>query len=1300
MHPGGLESPLQVLQAAVNYGEALDPVLLPRLGFGVADMLQLAAGILDAELSTLASAWSDQQVSLESPPTVTQTEVTAAGEYLERWRLREGLPAALLDLPADRAGDRLALAARSLMIDSQLLSFDAGPDRVHVGPALFVRDQGGVLPVPSALVIESLMAAVTGALRLLPVPGEVLADSTDRGDPPSDSSAVAPRVTADEAAEAARRWRDRADSDLAWACRALPATILFGNLADDGHELLLIGPGHRHVVAVELVTGLTGKEVAEGVAAASERLAAFGPGSRFRVSPARDDGAGLGRASAGIPPPVGTTDSALAWRAGTADAIPFADSLMTGEAAPLAAGTAVTRLVVVDGPWQHGPRWMPGIPVCTLDEFRSLLGTQDWRSTDREELWSFLDELTALGADTAGSGFAELVCWSILDAWDAWQAWGMLCPAWVQPDTCAQILPRGLDDAWERDGVLDSVDAVLVGARMGGVREWQELIPTPVPAAQPDSDELSLVVTLSLYKPRRIWWVAADMGLLVTTDLEFRGGLTFSRAAIGTLANTIEGTLREVARRSPDAWRLWREAHGDHPVEIQVMPSRMPEDGSALRFVGMGPLFDLLCVDPQRLADLPPADVHALIGEALTFGMLARLQPIPDPDESAGDPDPDLPSADHTDDPGREGGSGTVMELSPGDEDIQHAETFRAAWQGIRPRLTRHASAVPFQPHALTPAQTLTEGGQTRARRAMARRLQPRLGPGAHPLSVVLGEFCPAALDAVSDAACGYAPRAALAAACAELERALSDRFASRVSLEMNLGSSWADETLAELDIGTPSDDTRRSRVAELLTERLLSQPPVGSLGPDRRDVHQLLDLASAALDASQDAQYAFAAIRPAGLEVSDFGDLEIVPAGPAKASIYAWQQAQFESQAQAVVAGSRTSPDVMGTLPAVEEIESRNEDEEAGPRKTLRAMLEGDARGNSGFRALNAGGLLRVDDQLIQHCGFGLDSVRAVLATVTSWEVPAEPDPPIAQVQRTALVDDVTAWSGLPRGQIEAAVGACTLTAERIRQDGLRYWQLRERSARLALRPLIEPPDAQGTDDLWLLPRCAHRTQQLILTYLNDQQLPWPDLPAPVQQAVKEWHKLAEDQLEKELAAAARSAGLACRLNLTPRKAALEGLMLHGEIDLIAVDVIRRRIWVMEAKHLRQAFTPLEMGFRIADFHGADALAIGPGTNEFRQFRSRSFRPYVQRVLANANDVQHHKRAAVRLVSAVSPQASFPESAADDWEVIPLMVTSHAEVPAFVPDPGVPFVLIDRLRELLTADERPAPGWCSPRTR
>ena len=42
--------------------------------------------MFDAKLAILAPAWSDDEVSLESAPTVTGTEVAEAGSYLDKWK--------------------------------------------------------------------------------------------------------------------------------------------------------------------------------------------------------------------------------------------------------------------------------------------------------------------------------------------------------------------------------------------------------------------------------------------------------------------------------------------------------------------------------------------------------------------------------------------------------------------------------------------------------------------------------------------------------------------------------------------------------------------------------------------------------------------------------------------------------------------------------------------------------------------------------------------------------------------------------------------------------------------------------------------------------------------------------------------------------------------------------------------------------------------------------------------------------------------------------------------------------------
>ncbi|HEY0784876.1 MAG TPA: hypothetical protein VGD62_03335 [Acidobacteriaceae bacterium] len=460
--------------------------------------------------------------------------------------------------------------------------------------------------------------------------------------------------------------------------------------------------------------------------------------------------------------------------------------------------------------------------------------------------------------------------------------------------------------------------------------------------------------------------------------------------------------------------------------------------------------------------------------------------------------------------------------------------------------------------------------------------------------------------------------------------------------------------------------------------------------------MHQLLDLAAAALDTSLEAQYTFAALQPAELEVTDYGHVRIARTGPARADIGGWQMAKLQEQARGYLSKNAGQPDRTDSHTPASPATSGGE---PGQRETMRSLWQEDARSSTGFQAMNAKGLLAVDDQLLAHCGFGLDSVAAVLGTAANWDVPAEPHPPVAQVSRAAFTDAAATSSGLPQEQIEAAVLACTLNREKILHDGLRYWQIKERSARLALRPLIEPPDSDRAGELWVLPRCAHRTQSLLLTYLNSQQLPWPgrDLPETVRQAVTAWHNQAEAQLERELAAAATTAGLPHRLNLKPQKAARLGLRLPGEIDLIAADPARRRIWIVEAKHLRPIYSPLEIGSRIADFHGSEALSLGQGTMQYKQLKSRAFRPYVSRVIANSRAIQENKQAAILLIGEGPSQVRLSKAIADDWEVVPLIVTTSVEVSAFVADPAVTFVLADHLAALFSASEQPPMGWWMP---
>lgn len=202
---------------------------------------------------------------------------------------------------------------------------------------------------------------------------------------------------------------------------------MHGTIESD-REIVVIATGHRHVIAVELDAALAPQDVATQVTAARESLAECGPGSLFRPSAVVDSPVLAQSQDDDQPDRHGAaTGDGLTWPAGFADAFPFPPSLFDGEPVPLASGTDVTRLIVVDGPWQPDQLWPGEIPACTLDEFRVLVTEHTATSIDREELWAFLDELTSLGA-TGDGGDSDVQLWfySVLDAWAAWQDRGVL----------------------------------------------------------------------------------------------------------------------------------------------------------------------------------------------------------------------------------------------------------------------------------------------------------------------------------------------------------------------------------------------------------------------------------------------------------------------------------------------------------------------------------------------------------------------------------------------------------------------------------------------------------------------------------------------------------------------------------------------------------------------------------------------------------------------------------------------------------------------------------------------------------
>ena len=1316
VHPGPIDSPVDVPRQALRYAAALDPALVERLGFGVADLVELTARMLTAERHALAARWTGAQVSMDSPASVSQAEVDAAVIYLSRWSLEHLIAeAARKEATAEGQPDcaspadaQLARAAGFVTVSGAQLRLAPSWPSTMLGPALVVRRGADVVPVPASLVLQGLGSAITVLASAVSAPPS----RQPRRGPQSGTTrrAVFHRPLVDDAERLAaeQQWRRDARSELYVACTGAAANVLFPATVADGAELLLLATGHRHVVAIELVTGMTLAATVTDVAAARRRLADLDTGTRLLLPNSADetDTAWLGPSH---PPAISPTGGSLTWSAGLADALPIPPSALSGEPFTLAEGTVVTRLVVVDGPWQPESVWEGGVPVCTLSEFRELLSDEDGASTDREELWAFLDEISNLGAgpDGPGHGVEALQLFSILDAWQLWQDSGVLAPAWLPEHALIPVPPRDHEYAWHRRAALDAVDELLFAVELPGVSDWPTVGPPLITA-----DDRPEVITLARPHPRQLLFACPDQQVIVFGELVLVERNPSGPHTVINFIDAVQAGLRQLAATQPEAWAAWRQAHEHVPTVIRFIPSPHPGDGPAVRLAVVAPHETVVLYDPVRLRTTPWSDTQGLVGEALTTAVLARLAPPTDDDPDLTDQPDDhdvvIGQTPPHDGPGRAAPPLRRVTLSPTSRAQQLAGAFSQGWANLPALVFQQPVHTPFANGVLGQPRTLSPAGIDRAGRSVARRLAGSLTAGEHPVRLVLNTLCPAALDLLRREAAAFDARAALAAACAELERALGDRFLRSLDLRGRLAGPWADEALAQADVIPDSDAARRARAAELLVECLVHDAPAGVLVPDRRDVHRLLQLAAWPLDLALKAQQAFAGIQPCVVAVTEHGDIDLVPTRPPRVDLFRWRQAQWEDDLHSRATGEH--PDPIADVPAesvadpsthrADDADPGGEPDAEAPFVSMRAGLATLAVEAGTLPGRQAAGLLAVDDAMRASWGFGLDAVRAVLTTVAAWPVPDEPVPPIASVRRADLVTNVATWSGLAEAEIGAAVEACTLTTDLLRTAGLRYWQLEKRRARLALQPLLVPPSPATADELWLLPRRADATRRILMRYLGDGRLPWPTLPDPLQAAARGLRRTLEDGLEDHARRVAEEAGLRCRTSLLPAKAARQQVHLAGEVDVLAADVNRRRLWVIEAKHLHEPFSPPEIALHVAGYHGHDPLALDADTLQPHQLGG-SARPHVDQLLANTAAVRDNIPGVLRLLNLadVAGAAHHPgPDGPDEWEVIPLVVTLHVEVAAFVDQPRVAMASVHHLAQLLQAPQ-PSPGWWTPWT-
>jgi hypothetical protein len=553
------------------------------------------------------------------------------------------------------------------------------------------------------------------------------------------------------------------------------------------------------------------------------------------------------------------------------------------------------------------------------------------------------------------------------------------------------------------------------------------------------------------------------------------------------------------------------------------------------------------------------------------------------------------------------------------------AASFQQAWsdapQGIRVDALRRRCVVQHHQPPQRPDPAV------RAR--ILQRLAERLVSQGVPVGRLVGEevcafeteiVSPALRELLHTTMSAYEATGLLDFALSELERVHGHRFYEETRLALRQRFPVA-AVDPLAETGRIIDDaTRITRAIEIVVEELLQRLPAGSSSPDRLDWREVLTIADLMLDSAFRSEQAHLRLQSIAVEIDEVRQISVKWDGEPA-------DADLEALNQAAIRHARIGPDVTADEVSPENDEYRSLDE-----------------GLPQFSATNAA--------MRQELSFSLETLIRTVSSLQAWPVTNES--PFAWATRADIVrfclEDVQG----PVSEIEAALDFLSIDSARLGAGVLEHWEQERRAVRLANRPLIR----RGSGELALGPWTLRGFARRLSRYLEAGRLIWPDksLPGGVVEALQVYRSERNRQLERETLDRARSLSLKCVAGV--KKPRLIGLdHLPGEIDVLAIDAARGTIWVIEAKDPFEAFSYAQLRYQLDRFHRDDRLA------------------YVAKLLAKTTAVRE---------GATQVAAAMGITAALSWEVIPLIVTRHPTVAAFVPEPRVQFATLEELPGML----------------
>jgi hypothetical protein len=575
-------------------------------------------------------------------------------------------------------------------------------------------------------------------------------------------------------------------------------------------------------------------------------------------------------------------------------------------------------------------------------------------------------------------------------------------------------------------------------------------------------------------------------------------------------------------------------------------------------------------------------------------------------------------------------------EEAPTEEDRRDVD-FLAAWADHDP-VAQVGVAVEAIPIADAPPDTLPSGRAIRARALNAAAagvrdagIEARTYRGAEVMTLCRDQLYPALLKVLRERLATYDGEGAFATLADLVNRVYADRMRQSARKRFELTTPWRDRAFDD-SVAAP-DPSIRTWPLDMLVELLVLEPPKGSATLDAIDVGELAELAAR----TQAVGYPIVGqdLNPVVLRVASSGAVFIDADND--------QQPLIDVPAYLT---TRRLHETRLTLQSAEAVD-----------KELDLDLLGADRKETEFSPLTGSEaparFLAADDAMRDALGTGLDGIRAVTDVALDLTGSAGS---VATVSAAELEWEAHTWSRVPVVEVRAAIGLLTLTRRGLTETGSRYWEKRARSQRLATKPFVE-----FGDRLWVMPYQVMYNRALFVSYLSEGRFPWPgsDVPVRVANAMNRYRQKLTQQLEEEAATRVRAAGLPFLADVQQDFAMCMGVEIPGQIDLLVLDEVGRRLLVLEVKDTASDHTPREVKGAVQTFYGS--------------------RGYVRKLLDKAGAIERAGLAAARLVKA--------NASPGPYEVLPMMVTRLVEAAAFVREPSILFVVVDDLAVALASD-------------